>query len=87
MTTNALTELETRLLRLERQNRFLILLLLGFIGIGSIAATNRPPAGITTSEIRTAHLTILDNHGKVLTETMGVDGVIHIKRYAPQEFF
>jgi hypothetical protein len=28
---------------------------------------------------------ILDNHGKVLTETVGADGEIHIKRYAPQE--
>jgi hypothetical protein len=43
---------------------------------------NRPPASITAGEIRT-HLTILDNHGKVLTETVGVDGEIHIKRYAP----
>jgi hypothetical protein len=85
MTTNALIEMEARLHRLERQNRVLILLLLGFIGIGSIAATNRPPASITAGEIRTAHLTILDNHGKGLTETLGVDGEIHIKRYAPQE--
>lgn len=87
MTPNASIELEARLHRLEHQNRILILLFLGFIGIGSIAATNRPPAGITAGEIRTAHLTILDNHGKVLTETVGVDGVIHIKRYATQEFF
>jgi hypothetical protein len=85
MTTNMLIEMEARLHRLERPNRVLVLLLLGFIGIGSIAATNRPPATITAGEIRTAHLTILDNHGKVLTETLGVDGEIHIKRYAPQE--
>jgi hypothetical protein len=64
MTTNALIEMEARLHRLERQNRVLILLLLGFIGIGSIAATNRPPASITAGEIRTAHLTILDNHAR-----------------------
>ena len=85
MTTNALVQMEARLHRLERQNRVLILLLLGVIGLGSIAATNRPSASITAGEIRTAHLTILDNHGKVLTETVGVDGEIHIKRYAPQE--
>jgi hypothetical protein len=85
MTTNVLIETETRLHRLERQNRVLILLLLGFIGIGSIAATNRSPTTITAGEIRTAHLTILDNHGKVLTEALGVDGEIHVKRYAPRE--
>ena len=83
MSTTALTEMEARLHRLERQNRLLILLLLGFAGIGSIAATNRPQA----SEIRSAHLTIVDNHGKVLTETEGIDGVIHIKRYATQEYY
>jgi hypothetical protein len=85
MTTNTLIEMEARLHRLERHNRVLILLFLGLIGIGSIAATHRPADSITASEIRTAHLTILDNHGKVLTETVGVDGEIHIKRYAPQE--
>jgi hypothetical protein len=52
-------------------------------GTGSIVATNRPSAVITAGEIRTAHLTIVDNHGKVSTETDGVDGEIHIKRYAP----
>jgi hypothetical protein len=87
MSTIALIEMEARLHRLERQNRILILLLLGFAGIGSIAATNRPQAAITAREIRTAHLTIVDNHGKVLTETEGIDGVIHIKRYASQEHY
>jgi hypothetical protein len=85
MSATALIEMETRLHRLERQNRVLILLLLGFAGIGSIAATNRHPSVITADEIRTAHLTIVDNHGKVLTETVGIDGEIHIKRYAASE--
>ena len=76
--------MEARLHRLERQNRVLILLLLGFAGIGSIAATNHPTV-LTADEIRTAHLTIVDNHGKVLTETVGIDNFIHIKRYAGQE--
>lgn len=79
MCTTALTEIETRLHRLERQNRFLILLLLGFAGIGSIAATHRP------DEVRTAHLTIIDNHGKVLREEQGIDGVVYIKRYATEQ--
>jgi hypothetical protein len=41
MSTAVLIELETRLRRPERQKRILILLLLGFAGIGSIVATNR----------------------------------------------
>ena len=86
MSTTALTEMETRLRRLERQNRVLILLLLGFAVIGSIAATNRP-SRIAAAEIRTAHLIIVDNHGKVLTETKGIDGKINISRYAEQEFY
>ncbi|HTD17189.1 MAG TPA: hypothetical protein VK673_18540 [Chthoniobacterales bacterium] len=77
MSTTPLIEMETRLSRLERQNRVLILLLLGFAGVGSIAATNRP-----ASEVRTSHLIIVDNHGKVLTETQGIDGEIYIKKYA-----
>jgi hypothetical protein len=78
MNPNTLIEIETRLHRLERQNRILILLLLAVAGIGSIAATNHA----TDSEIRTSHLTIVDNHGTVLAETQGVNGVVYIKKYA-----
>jgi hypothetical protein len=79
MSATGLTEIETRLHRLERQNRFLILLLLGFAGIGSIAATHR------SDEVRTAHLIIVDNHGKVLREEQGIDGEVHITRYATEK--
>ena len=78
MSTTDVTEMETHLHGLERQNRFLILLLLGFACIGSIAATHWP------DEIRTAHLIIIDNHGKVLREEQGIDGEIYIKRYATE---
>ena len=71
MSTPTVIEMQTRLHRLERQNRVLILLLLAFGGIGSIAATNRP-SRIAADEIRTSQLIIVDNHGKVLTETHGV---------------
>jgi hypothetical protein len=78
MSTATPNEMETRLRRLERQNRVLILLLLGFAGIASIAATNRP-SRITADEVRTVHLTIIDNHGKVLEEKWGLNGVINHK--------
>jgi hypothetical protein len=63
-----------------------VLLVLGFAGMGSIAATNRP-SHIAADEIRTAHLIIVDNHGKVSTETQAVNGKINISRYAEQEFY
>jgi hypothetical protein len=70
--------------RLERQNRILILLLLAVAGIGSIAATNHAQGVITASEIRTPHLSIVDERGTVLAETQGVNGVVYIKKYANQ---
>jgi hypothetical protein len=79
MSTTALTKIETRLHRLERQNRLLILLLLGLAGIGSIAATNH------AGDIRTSHLIIIDNHGKVLRDEQGVDGEVYITRYATEQ--
>ncbi|MGA7127554.1 MAG: hypothetical protein WBZ19_14680 [Chthoniobacterales bacterium] len=86
MSNTDLAKLETRLRRLELQNRALILLVLGFAGMGSIAATNRP-SRIAADEILTSHLIIVDNRGKVLTETQGVNGKINISRYAEQEFY
>jgi hypothetical protein len=85
MSTTNLVDLETRLDRLEQQNRVLILLLLACASIGSIAATHRPSV-IAADEVRTAHLVIVDNHGKVLKETTGIDNYIHNKRYADQDF-
>jgi hypothetical protein len=64
---------------LNDKNRVLILLLLAFAGIGSIAATNH------ANEIRTAHLIIVDNHGKVLRDEQGIDGEVYITRYATEQ--
>ena len=86
MSATTLFEMETRLRRLERQNRGLILLLLGFAAIGSIAASNRP-SRITADEIRTSHLIIVDNHGEFLTETQGINNKINITRYAEEEHY
>jgi hypothetical protein len=55
-------------------------------GSEAIAATNRP-SRIAANKIRIAHLIIVDSHGKVLTETRGVDGKINASRYAEQEFY
>ena len=76
MTTNALIEIQARLNRLERQNRVLIGVLCAVVGAASIAATNH------SGEVRTAHFTLIDNHGKPLAETQGIDGV-EVRSYLP----
>ena len=77
-----LAEVQARLRRLERQNRILIGLLCFVAGAASIAATNR--SIITADEIRTPHLTLIDNHGKPLVETQGINGV-EVRSYLPHD--
>ena len=80
MNPPVLAEIQARLRRLERQNRFLIVLLCALAGAASIAATN--PSIITADEIRTPHLTLVDNHGRPLVETQGINGV-EVRSYLP----
>ena len=80
MNPPVLAEIQARLRRLERQNRILIALLCALAGAASIAATNR--SIITADEIRTSHLTLIDNHGKPLVETQGINGV-EVRSYLP----
>lgn len=75
MNANLLAEIQAHLNRLERQNRILIVLFCAMVGVASIAATNQSVSLITAAEVRTAHLTLVDNHGKPLVETRGIDGV------------
>jgi hypothetical protein len=82
MTANALIEIQARLNRLERQNRVLIGLLCAVVGVASIAATNHSGSIISAGEVRTAHFTLVDNHGKPLVETQGIDGV-EVHSYLP----
>jgi len=77
-----LAEVQARLHRLERQNRILIGLLCALAVAASIAATNR--SVITADEIRTSHLTLIDNHGKPLVETKGINGVEY-RSYLPHD--
>ena len=77
-----LAEIQARLHRIERHNRILIgsLCVLGVAA--SIAATNR--SVVTADEIRTSHLTLVDNHGKPLVETQGINGVEY-RSYLPHD--
>jgi hypothetical protein len=82
MNSPELAEVQARLRRLERQNRILIGLLCVVAGAASIAATNR--SIITADEVRTPHLTLIDNHGKLLVETQGINGV-EVRSYLPHD--
>jgi hypothetical protein len=82
MKTNALVEIEARLHRVERQNRILIVLFCAIVGVACIAATNHSASIITADEVRTPHLTLVDNHGKPLVETQCIDGV-EVRSYLP----
>ena len=82
MNPAVLAEIQARLRRLERQNRILIVLLSALAGAASIAATNRSRSIITADEIRTSHFILVDNHGKPLVETQGINGV-EVRSYLP----
>ena len=79
-----LAEVQARLHRLERQNRILIGLLCALAVAASIAATNRSGSVITADQIRTSHFTLIDNHGKPLVETQGINGV-EVRSYLPHD--
>jgi hypothetical protein len=84
MNPPVLAEIQARLRRLEWKNRILVGLLCTLAGAASIAATNRSGSIITADEIRTPHFTLVDNHGKPLAETQGVNGV-EIRSYLPHQ--
>jgi hypothetical protein len=83
MNANLLAEIQARLNRLERQNRILCVLLCAMVGVASIAATNQS-VSLIPAEVRTAHFTLVDNHGKPLVETRGIDGV-EVRSYLPHD--
>ena len=58
------------------------MLFFAIAGVASIAATNHAGSVITAGEVRTPHLTLVDNHAKLLVETQGIDGV-EVRSYLP----
>ncbi|MGO8866760.1 MAG: hypothetical protein ACLQME_09695 [Alphaproteobacteria bacterium] len=60
-----LSQIQTRLRRVERQNRVLIALLCGAVGIVVLGAMDPVPKVISVDEIRTHRITLLDPHGGV----------------------
>jgi hypothetical protein len=82
MNNDTLVEIRARLHRLERQNRILIIGLCAIVGVASIAATNHSASIVTAGEVRTPHLTMVDNHGKTLFEARCIDDNLYLKDYA-----
>jgi hypothetical protein len=68
MDTNHLTQLETRLHRVERQNRILLTLLCVASGLALLAATKSENGGnvITADEVRAHRLALTGDDGHVV---------------------
>lgn len=82
MNTHTLIEIQARIHRLERQNRILIMMLCTMFGVALVAATKHSDSVITATEVRTQRLTLIDNQGKPLVDTQGINGV-EIRAYLP----
>jgi len=82
MKTYTLIDIQARIRRLERQNRILVTTLCVIVGVATIAATKHSDSVITATQVRTQRLTLIDNNGKPLVDTQGVNGV-EIRAYLP----
>ena len=67
MNTIPLAQLETRLHRVERQNRILLSLLCAIIGLALLGA-NKGGNVITADEVRTRRLSLINDKGNVVHE-------------------
>ena len=82
MNTHTLIDIRARIHRLERQNRILIMMLCTMFGVAVVAATKHSDSVITATEVRTQRLILIDNQGKPLVDTQGINGV-EIRAYLP----
>jgi hypothetical protein len=71
------TQLEARLKRVELQNRVLILLICGAIGIASIGATRAGADPAVAQEIRAHKFSVVDPTGAVVSSWYSIEpGVV-----------
>ena len=61
----ALTRIQTRIARLERQNRLLLWLLCAIAAAASVAATHAAPNLVVADEVRAHRFTLVDPQGGV----------------------
>ena len=68
MNETTLAQLETRLYRVERQNRILLALLCAIIGLAFLGATKGGGNVLTADEVRTHRLSLINDKGNVVHE-------------------
>ena len=68
MNTIPLPQLETRLYRVERQNRILLALLCAIIGLALLGANKGGANIITADEVRAHRLSLINDKGNVVHE-------------------
>ena len=68
MNTTTLPQLETRLHRVERQNRMLLALLCATVSLALLGATRGGGKIITADEVRTQRLSLINERGNVVHE-------------------
>jgi len=66
MNSTTLAQLETRLHRVERQNRIFLALLCAIIGLALLGATKGGGNVITADEVRTHRLSLINDKGNVV---------------------
>ena len=76
MNTTALAHLETGLHRVERQNRILLALLCAIISLAFLGATGSGSKVITADEVRTHHLSLINDGGNVVHEWVVHGGML-----------
>jgi hypothetical protein len=76
MNATALTKLETRLHRVERQNRILVALFCAMIALALMGATKRSGNVITADEVRTQRLSLINERGNVVHEWVVHGGML-----------
>ena len=68
MNATTLPQLETRLHRVERQNRMLLALLCATVSLALLGATRGGGKVITADEVRTQRLSLINDRGNVVHE-------------------
>jgi hypothetical protein len=72
MKEQAMSDIESRVRRLERQNRHqsraLVILLCAALVLGSIAVSNAQPTVLTAQEVRAQRFTLVDPNGGIAAD-------------------
>ena len=76
MNTTTFAQLETRLQRIERQNRMLFAVLCATVSLALLGATKGGGNVITADEVRTHRLSLINDKGNVVHEWVVHGGML-----------